>query len=116
MSTFGITSTPLIQDKNKFLSISTPDVSTSSSSTQAQLLPSTSSISASNSESQPPISTCNDTPSNNTVTPIESSSSIISTSSSHSPLFNHPLILIQYRMPRKETSESTVKEKKKKNY
>ncbi|GFT42934.1 hypothetical protein TNCV_1615051 [Trichonephila clavipes] len=58
--------------------------STSSSSTQAQLLPPTSSISTSNSESQPPIPTCTDAPSNNMVTPIESSSSIIPTSSSQS--------------------------------
>ncbi|GFY31882.1 hypothetical protein TNCV_2620191 [Trichonephila clavipes] len=49
----------------------------------SQLLPSTSSISTSNSESQPPIPTCNDAPSN-MVTPIESSSSIIPTSSSQS--------------------------------
>ncbi|GFU21415.1 probable RNA-directed DNA polymerase from transposon X-element [Trichonephila clavipes] len=56
----------------------------SSSSTQAQLLPSTSSISTSNSESQPPIPTSDDAPSNNMVTPIESSSSIITTSSSRS--------------------------------
>ncbi|GFW78906.1 uncharacterized protein TNCV_2059271 [Trichonephila clavipes] len=68
------------------VSISTPDVSTSSSSSQAQLLPSTSSISTSNSESQPPIPTCTDAPSNNMVTPIESSSSIIPTSSSQSIL------------------------------
>ncbi|GFW78903.1 hypothetical protein TNCV_2059241 [Trichonephila clavipes] len=32
-------------------------------------------------QSQPPISTCNDAPSNNMVTPLESSSSIIPTSS-----------------------------------
>ncbi|GFW43976.1 hypothetical protein TNCV_954811 [Trichonephila clavipes] len=49
-------------------------------------LPSTSSISTSNSESQPPIPTCTDAPSNNMVTPIESSSSIIPTSSSQSVL------------------------------
>ncbi|GFW49992.1 uncharacterized protein TNCV_2315741 [Trichonephila clavipes] len=74
---------PLSSTTRTNLSISTPDVSTSSSSTQAQLLPSTSSISTSN-ESQPPITTCNDAPSNNMVTPIESSSSIIPTSSSQS--------------------------------
>ncbi|GFW52386.1 putative RNA-directed DNA polymerase from transposon BS [Trichonephila clavipes] len=72
---------PLSSKTRTNLSISTPDVSTSSSSTQAQLLPSTSSISTSN-ESQPPIPPCNDAPSNNMVTPIESSSSIIPTSSS----------------------------------
>ncbi|GFU68166.1 hypothetical protein TNCV_450241 [Trichonephila clavipes] len=101
---------PLSSKTRTNLSISTPDVSTSSSSTQVQLLPSTSSIctnvwrsiakfgscaikpnnhsltsiSTSNSESQPPIPTCNDAPSNNMVTPIESSSSIIPTSSSQS--------------------------------
>ncbi|GFS88738.1 uncharacterized protein TNCV_4816391 [Trichonephila clavipes] len=75
---------PLSSTTRTNISISTPDVSTSSSSTQAQLLPSTSSISTSNSESQPPIPTCTDAPSNNMVTPIESSSSIIPTSSSQS--------------------------------
>ncbi|GFU30395.1 uncharacterized protein TNCV_2717151 [Trichonephila clavipes] len=77
---------PLSSTTRTNVSISTPDVSTSSSSTQAQLLPSTSSISTSNSESQPPIPTCTDAPSNNMVTPIESSSSIIPTSSSQSVL------------------------------
>ncbi|GFT69269.1 uncharacterized protein TNCV_2254151 [Trichonephila clavipes] len=77
---------PLSSTTRTNLSISTPDVSTSSSSTQAQLLPSTSSISTSNSEPQPPIPTCTDAPSNNMVTPIESSSSIIPTSSSQSVL------------------------------
>ncbi|GFT47939.1 uncharacterized protein TNCV_3677881 [Trichonephila clavipes] len=77
---------PLSSTTRTTVSISTPDVSTSSSSTQAQLLPSTSSISTSNSESQPPIPTCTDAPSNNMVTPIESSSSIIPTSSSQSIL------------------------------
>ncbi|GFW07141.1 RNase H domain-containing protein [Trichonephila clavipes] len=75
---------PLSSTTRTNLSISTPDVSTSSSSTQAQLLPSTSSISSSNSESQPPIPTCKDAPSNNMVTPIESSSSITPTSLSQS--------------------------------
>ncbi|GFU35829.1 uncharacterized protein TNCV_3380841 [Trichonephila clavipes] len=75
---------PLSSTTRTNLSISNPDVSTSSSSTQAQLLPSTSSISPSNSVSPPPIPTCNDAPSNNMVTPIESSSSIIPTSSSQS--------------------------------
>ncbi|GFW09417.1 uncharacterized protein TNCV_3731721 [Trichonephila clavipes] len=42
---------PLSSTTRTTVSISTPDVSTSSSSTQAQLLPSTSSISTSNSES-----------------------------------------------------------------
>ncbi|GFX07130.1 putative RNA-directed DNA polymerase from transposon BS [Trichonephila clavipes] len=77
---------PLSSTTRTNVSISTPDVSTSSSSTQAQLLPSTSSISTCNSESQPPIPTCTDAPSNNMVTPIESSSSIIPTSSSQSVL------------------------------
>ncbi|GFW52421.1 uncharacterized protein TNCV_2796791 [Trichonephila clavipes] len=58
---------PLSSTTRTNLSISTPDVSTSSSSTLAQLLPSTFSISSSNSESQPPIPTCNDAPSNNMV-------------------------------------------------
>ncbi|GFU21493.1 putative RNA-directed DNA polymerase from transposon BS [Trichonephila clavipes] len=91
---------PLSSTTRTNLSISTPDVSTSSSSTQAPLLPSTYSISSSNSESQPPIPTCNDAPSNSMVTLIESSSSITYQLPHHSPLFHHPLILIQYRMPR----------------
>ncbi|GFT23301.1 hypothetical protein TNCV_2015971 [Trichonephila clavipes] len=74
---------PLSSQPRTNLSISTPDLSTSSS-TQAQLLPSTSSISTSNSESQPLIPTSNDAPSNNMFTPIESFSSIIPTSSSQS--------------------------------
>ncbi|GFT37894.1 uncharacterized protein TNCV_4172801 [Trichonephila clavipes] len=65
-------------------SISTPNVSRSSS-TQAQLLLSTSSIPTAYSESQPPIPTSNDAPSTNDMfTPIGTSSPIIPTSSSHS--------------------------------
>ncbi|GFT97310.1 uncharacterized protein TNCV_20131 [Trichonephila clavipes] len=75
---------PLSSKTRTNLSLSTPDVSTSSSTTQSQHMPSTSSVFFSNSESQPPIPTCNDAPSNNMVTPIESSSSIIPTSSSQS--------------------------------
>ncbi|GFU40167.1 hypothetical protein TNCV_2052541, partial [Trichonephila clavipes] len=102
---------PLSSTIRKNLSISTPDVSTSSSSTQAQLLPSTSSISTSNSESQPPIPTCTDAPSNNMVTPLESSSSIIPTSSSQS-VIPPPLILIPYRMPRNSPKARSRKRKK----
>ncbi|GFT03140.1 putative RNA-directed DNA polymerase from transposon BS [Trichonephila clavipes] len=66
-------------------SISTPNVSRSSSSTQAQLLLSTSSIPTAYSESQPPIPTSNDAPSTDDMfTPIGTSSPIIPTSSSHS--------------------------------
>ncbi|GFU15218.1 putative RNA-directed DNA polymerase from transposon BS [Trichonephila clavipes] len=65
---------PLSSKTRTNLSLSTPDASTSSSLTQAQLLPSTSSISTCNSDSKPPFPTCNDAPSNNMVTPIESSS------------------------------------------
>ncbi|GFV66204.1 putative RNA-directed DNA polymerase from transposon BS [Trichonephila clavipes] len=66
-------------------SISTPNVSRSSSSTQAQLLLSTSSIPTAYSESQPPIPTSNDAPSTNDMfTPIGTSSPIIPTSSSNS--------------------------------
>ncbi|GFT03512.1 hypothetical protein TNCV_2986391 [Trichonephila clavipes] len=82
MSTFGITSP--FHPRYKNLSISTPDVLHHHLPAQAQLLPSTSSISTSNSESQPPIPTCTDAPSKNMVTPLESSSSIIPTSSSQS--------------------------------
>ncbi|GFV23665.1 uncharacterized protein TNCV_5108511 [Trichonephila clavipes] len=65
-------------------SISTPNVSRSSS-TQAQLLLSTSSIPTAYSESQPPIPTSNDAPSTNDMfTPIGTSSPIIPTSSSNS--------------------------------
>ncbi|GFT31148.1 uncharacterized protein TNCV_3645461 [Trichonephila clavipes] len=67
-------------------SVSTPAVSTSStssSSTPAQLLPSTSSIAATVSEPQPPIPLSNDVLSNNMFTPIESSS-IMSTSPTNS--------------------------------
>ncbi|GFX97837.1 hypothetical protein TNCV_4904881 [Trichonephila clavipes] len=74
---------PLSSKPRTNISISTPDVSTSSSP-QAQLLPSPSSMSTSNSESQPPIPKSNDTPSNNMFTPIESSSSFIPTFSSQS--------------------------------
>ncbi|GFX80855.1 hypothetical protein TNCV_2766201 [Trichonephila clavipes] len=66
-------------------SISTPNVSRSSSSTQAQLLLSTSSIPTAYSESQPPIPTSTDAPSTNDMfTSIGTSSPIIPTSSSHS--------------------------------
>ncbi|GFS92647.1 uncharacterized protein TNCV_1160931 [Trichonephila clavipes] len=66
-------------------SISTPNVSRSSSSTQAQLLLSTSSIPTAYSESQSSIPTSNDAPSTNDMfTPIGTSSPIIPTSSSHS--------------------------------
>ncbi|GFY34477.1 uncharacterized protein TNCV_2821631 [Trichonephila clavipes] len=66
------------------ISPNTPVV-TISSSTQAQLLPSISSIAATNSEPQPPIPTSNDVSSTNEMfTRIESSSSIIPTSSSKS--------------------------------
>ncbi|GFW96432.1 uncharacterized protein TNCV_4357551 [Trichonephila clavipes] len=66
------------------VSISTPNVSRSSS-TQAQLLLSTSSIPTAYSESQPPILTSNDAPSTNDMfTPIGTSSPIIPTSSSNS--------------------------------
>ncbi|GFV36752.1 uncharacterized protein TNCV_2649951 [Trichonephila clavipes] len=76
---------PLSSKPRPNISISAPDVSRSSSSTQAQLLPSTSSIAATNSEPQPPIPTSNDAPSTNDMfTRIESSSSIIPTSSSKS--------------------------------
>ncbi|GFW52233.1 uncharacterized protein TNCV_2426801 [Trichonephila clavipes] len=50
--------------------ISTPAVSTSSSSTQAQLLPSTSSIAATVSKPEPPTPIPNDVLSNNRFTPI----------------------------------------------
>ncbi|GFV92112.1 uncharacterized protein TNCV_1895481 [Trichonephila clavipes] len=81
---------PLSSKPRANISISTPDVSTSSSSTQAQLLSSTSSISTSNSESQLPIPTSNDAPSNNDMfTRIESSSSVIPTSSSQSIIQPH---------------------------
>ncbi|GFW74240.1 uncharacterized protein TNCV_2524441 [Trichonephila clavipes] len=65
---------------------STP-VSTSSS-TQVQLLPSTSSIAATVSEPQPPIPTSNDAPSTNMFTRMESPSSIIPASPSNSDV--HP--------------------------
>ncbi|GFT52187.1 uncharacterized protein TNCV_2530561 [Trichonephila clavipes] len=66
-------------------SISTPNVSRSSSSTQAQLLLSTSSIPTAYSESQLPIPTSTDAPSTNDMfTSIGTSSPIIPTSSSHS--------------------------------
>ncbi|GFW62979.1 integrase catalytic domain-containing protein [Trichonephila clavipes] len=66
-------------------SISTPNVTRSSSSTQAQLLLSTSSIPTAYSESQPLIPTSNDAPSTNDMfTSIGTSSPIIPTSSSHS--------------------------------
>ncbi|GFU50735.1 hypothetical protein TNCV_241211 [Trichonephila clavipes] len=79
-------------------------------STQAQLLPSTSSISTSNSESQPPIPTCTDAHSNNMVTPIESSSSIIPTSSSQSVL--QPPSDSNRVQDAQETCKSTIEEKK----
>ncbi|GFU64486.1 uncharacterized protein TNCV_2526011 [Trichonephila clavipes] len=66
-------------------SISTPNVSRSSSSTQAQLLLPTSSIPTAYSESQPPIPTSTDAPSTNDMfTSIGTSSPIIPTSLSHS--------------------------------
>ncbi|GFW71705.1 putative RNA-directed DNA polymerase from transposon BS [Trichonephila clavipes] len=66
-------------------SISTPNVSRLSSSAQAQLLLSTSSITTAYSESQPPIPTSNDAPSTNDMfTPIGTSFPIIPTSSSNS--------------------------------
>ncbi|GFV41843.1 hypothetical protein TNCV_2958591 [Trichonephila clavipes] len=85
-------------------------------STQAQLLPSTSSISTSNSESQPPIPTCTDAPSNNMVTPIASSSSIIPTSSSQSviqpPSDSNKESIIDIKMnphrPKKPASEEST--------
>ncbi|GFV45257.1 glycerol-3-phosphate dehydrogenase [Trichonephila clavipes] len=70
--------------RNPNISPTTPVV-TISSSTQAQLLPSISSLAATNSEPQPPIPTFNGAPSTNEMfTRIESSSSIIPTSSSRS--------------------------------
>ncbi|GFT64136.1 hypothetical protein TNCV_1149211 [Trichonephila clavipes] len=67
-------------------SIFTPPVSTSSSSTQAQLLPSASSIAATVSQPQPstPVSYAVFPATNNMFTPVEPSSSIISASSSTS--------------------------------
>ncbi|GFV93021.1 uncharacterized protein TNCV_3427331 [Trichonephila clavipes] len=102
---------PLSSTTRTNVSISTPDVSTSSSSTQAQLLPSTSSISTSNSESQPPIPTCTDAPSNNMVTLLNHLPPSYQLPH-HSPFFNHPLILIQYRMPRNLQKHDRGKEKK----
>ncbi|GFT16235.1 uncharacterized protein TNCV_2245461 [Trichonephila clavipes] len=102
---------PLSSTIRKHLSIYTPDVSTSSSSTQAQLLPSTSSISTSNSESQPPIPTCTDAPSKNMVTPLESSSSIIPTSSSQSVI--PPPSDSNTVQDAKKLAKSTIEEKKK---
>ncbi|GFX74102.1 uncharacterized protein TNCV_490661 [Trichonephila clavipes] len=68
---------PLSSIPKPNISTSTPVVSTSSSSTQDQLLPSTSSIAGTVSEPQPPIPTSNDAPSTNDMfTRIESSSSI----------------------------------------
>ncbi|GFU43947.1 hypothetical protein TNCV_3101291 [Trichonephila clavipes] len=80
---------------------------------QAQLLPSTSSISTSNSESQPPIPTCTDSPSKNMVTLLNHLPQSYQLPH-HSPLFHHPLILIPYRMPR--NSQKHDRGKKKKNY
>ncbi|GFS79557.1 hypothetical protein TNCV_2370591 [Trichonephila clavipes] len=74
---------PLSSKSRPTVSISTPNVSRSSS-TQAQLLPSSSSITAAFSEPQPPIPTSNDAPSTKMFTPIRTSSSIILTSSSNS--------------------------------
>ncbi|GFX14938.1 uncharacterized protein TNCV_1486791 [Trichonephila clavipes] len=76
---------PFSSKPNPNASISTPNVSRSSSSTQAQLLLSTYSIPTAYSESQPPIPTSNDAPSTNDMfTSIGTSSPIIPTSSSHS--------------------------------
>ncbi|GFW11401.1 putative RNA-directed DNA polymerase from transposon BS [Trichonephila clavipes] len=106
---------PLSSKPRTNLSISTPDVSTSSSSsTQAQLLPSTSSTSNSNSESQPPIPTSNDAPSNNIVTPIESSSSIIPTSSSQSVI--QPPSDSNIVQDAKKIAKARSRKRKKKNY
>ncbi|GFT42677.1 putative RNA-directed DNA polymerase from transposon BS [Trichonephila clavipes] len=56
--------------------ISTPVISISSSSTQAELLPSTSSKAAADLQPGPPIPMSNDILSNNMFTPIESSSNV----------------------------------------
>ncbi|GFS64197.1 uncharacterized protein TNCV_3945441 [Trichonephila clavipes] len=75
---------PLSSKPRLNISIPTPDISRSSS-IQAQLLSSSSSIAATNSEPQPPIPASNDAPSTNDMfTRIESSFSIIPISSSKS--------------------------------
>ncbi|GFW49733.1 hypothetical protein TNCV_358361 [Trichonephila clavipes] len=76
---------PLSSIPKPNISTYTPFVSTSLSSTQAQLLLSTSSIAATVSEPQPPFPTFNDAPSTNDMfTRMESSSSIILASSFNS--------------------------------
>ncbi|GFT42913.1 hypothetical protein TNCV_1635121 [Trichonephila clavipes] len=70
--------------------ISTPDASTSSSSPQAQSLPSTSSISTSNPESQPPIPTCTDALLPTIWSPLLNHLPPSYQLPHHSPLFNNP--------------------------
>ncbi|GFW11650.1 uncharacterized protein TNCV_42851 [Trichonephila clavipes] len=105
---------PLFSLPKSNTSISTPAFSTSSSSTQAQLLPSTSSIAAIVSEPQPPILVSNAVLStiNNIFTPIESSP-IVSASSSNSGVQPH-MHLFQYRIPNK-TQKLVLKKEKNNN-
>ncbi|GFY36895.1 hypothetical protein TNCV_2568571 [Trichonephila clavipes] len=94
-------------------SISAPDVSKSSSSTQAQLLPSTSSIATSITQSfnhlflhlmmHLPTMICS---------PVLNHHPQSYPLPHPSPLLNHALILIQYRMPRKYQKLEQGKEKK----
>ncbi|GFT88690.1 hypothetical protein TNCV_905551 [Trichonephila clavipes] len=86
---------------------SMPTVSTPSSSTQAHLLPSTSSLAASVSEPQSPIHVFSDVlfTSSNMFTPIKTSSTI-SASSSNSGIFNPILPVQQHRIrERKKTRD-----------
>ncbi|GFT31141.1 hypothetical protein TNCV_3645391 [Trichonephila clavipes] len=55
MSTFKITTTINIHPEGSYILLSVPAVTKSSTSTQTQLLPSTSSVTVTSSESQPPI-------------------------------------------------------------
>ncbi|GFX77694.1 uncharacterized protein TNCV_1106111 [Trichonephila clavipes] len=93
--------------------ISTPTISKSYSSTQAQLLPSTSSIAATLSKPEPPIPIPNDVLSNNMFTPIESSS-LLSTSPSKSGI--QPPSTSNTGRDSKQNSKTCIRKRKQKNY
>ncbi|GFX19989.1 putative RNA-directed DNA polymerase from transposon BS [Trichonephila clavipes] len=81
---------PLSYPPKPNISQSTPSVTTSSSSTQAQLLPPTSSIAATVSEPQPPTPVSNVilSSANTIITPTEPSPSIVSASTSNPRCFS----------------------------